>query len=58
MAVKVNKYNISEIVLANEIIIDSEDIKEVGLTNKELTLVIPFNKAKKYIDIEKLEEDL
>ena len=57
MGVKINKYKISEIV-ADTITIDSEDIKEVGLTNKDLTLVIPFNKAKKYIDIEKLEEDL
>lgn len=58
MAVKINKYKISEIIVADKVTIDSEDIKEVGLTNKDLTLVIPFNKAKKYIDIEKLEEDL
>lgn len=57
MGVKINKYKISEIV-ADTITIDSEDIKEVGLTNKELTLVIPFNKAKKYIDIEKLSDDI
>jgi hypothetical protein len=57
MAVKINKYKISEIV-PDKITIDSEDIKEVGLTNKELTLVIPYTRAKKYIDIEKLEDDL
>lgn len=58
MAVKINKYKISEIMVAEQVTIDSEDIKEVGLTNKELTLVIPYTRAKKYIDIEKLEEDL
>lgn len=58
MGVKINKYKIAEIVVDNKITIDSEDIKEVGLTNKELTLIIPYTRASKYVDIEKLEEDL
>jgi hypothetical protein len=58
MAVKINKYKISEIMVADKVTIDAEDVTEVMLTNKMLTLAIPYNKAKKYIDIEKLREDI
>lgn len=58
MAVKINKYKISEIMVADEVTIKADDIVEVMLTNKMLTLAIPYHKAKKYIDIEKLSDDI
>jgi hypothetical protein len=42
MAMKINKYKISEIMFAEEITVKNTDITEMQLTNKAVINLVPF----------------